>query len=770
LILASSALAIYAAPANVAGGQPIDIPDDLPIHAAGLMGDHPLRPYGRGFPGTIRNRLSIDQIRAAVRQRGDQIVADLSQVARTLDGQRLDPHRIYGSVVCGPYPFEAAEAAFAYPRFRRERPIDSGIGHVDVGYFLSETTNSENWTDSGQVAIRLKLFHEQSGQDLDLGVYDTFCMFRQVGSGKFELLPSIVEGPMVNLVTSDWVDRCVISLVTSRPVVARVTLDDGRYFHSAVRTTRHEIPLTDLRPNQEYTYRVTVGEHTTRPYRLRTAPPPGATGFRFAYGGDSREGAGFGLESHMGCNYLDLHRLASLAYHQDCRFLLQGGDLVNGYTTRPEDYRTQLYGWKHAMMGFLHERPAYPAMGNHECLIYNFDDGSKYGINVDMWPYDSTSSEAIFAQELVLPTNGPRPSNPARPSYRENVYSFQYGCVLCIAVNNNYWISFAADRYGGSPEGYILRDQVDWIKAELDRARDNPTVKYVLVYMQEPMLPNGGHIQDAMWYLGNNNQRAHTWDGTKLVPAGRGIIEVRNELLRALHENPKVVAVLGSDEHGYSKTLIDCNVPLGEPHQDDRNRDGWINFHGQDTTGDGNRDATETASPLHDLRFPVWHLVGGGFGAPFYARQRTPWNQYWTDDQDDDGTFFYYSSQPNVLIFDVTDDGISVTVYNHHGEVIDRIANLAAFGKRRPDAPPNACPPSPPPIDPSSANKSTARGWLGSSREGRDSPLRQLDEIHGFRPNGESGCVGAGSQYLDSADDRFPLTGCQRDCQGPLRG
>jgi hypothetical protein len=321
--------------------------------------------------------------------------------------------------------------------------------------------------------------------------------------------------------------------------------------------------------------------------------------------------------------------------------------------------------------------------------VYSFDDGSEFGIRVDKWPYDKQSSESIFAQELVLPTNGPQPANPARPSYRENVYSLQFGCVLCIAVNNNYWISYAADRYGGSPEGYILPEQVAWIKAELDRARDNSTVKYVLVYMQEPMLPNGGHIQDAMWYLGDNNQRAHTWDGTRLVPENQGIIEIRNELLHALHGNPKVVAVLGSDEHGYSKVLIDRDVPLGDPQQDDRNGDGWINYHGRDTDRDGKPDAREAASCLPGLKFPLWHLVGGGFGAPFYARQRTPWNEYWTEEKDDDGRSFYYSSQPNVLIFDVGDNGISVTVFNHYGEVVDQIANLAGFDKDLSDRSPH---------------------------------------------------------------------------------
>ena len=33
-------------------------------------------------------------------------------------------------------------------------------------------------------------------------------------------------------------------------------------------------------------------------------------------------------------------------------------------------------------------------------------------------------------------------------------------------------------------------------------------------------------------------------------------------------------------------------------------------------------------------------------------------------------------TQPNILIFDVGENEISVTVYNHHGEIIDRITDL----------------------------------------------------------------------------------------------
>ncbi len=669
----------HQSPSHAADQIAIPIPDNLPVNAAQVFRDWPHLPYGLGFPGSIRNRLSIEQIRQAVQQGEKGIVVDFSHVTKTLDGKPVSSGDVYGTVVCGPYPFESAETQMSYLRFRRDTRIADGRGVVDAAYFLKQKTNSEDWVDRGQIAIRMKLFHAQEGEDLDLGVYDTRCMFRRDG-GMVRLLPSIVEGPSVNLVTSDDPTRCVIALRTSKSLVVRVTLDDGREFRSSVSSRRHEIEIDGLTADREYRYRVTVGDMTTRDYRLRTAPAKGSVGFRFAYGGDSREGAGFGLESHMGCNFLDLSRFAAFAYREDCRFLLQGGDLVNGYTTRPDDYRTQFYGWKHAVQAFHAERPVYAAMGNHECLVHHFDDGSKYGLRIDRWPYATHSSEVIYGEELVLPTDGPPAADPTRPTYRENVYSFQYGCVKCIAVNNNYWLCDRATQYGGSPEGYIMPDQLGWIQQELSEAEGDATVEYVIVFMQEPMLPNGGHIADAMWYHGDNNVRAGTWNGTELQREPLGIIQVRNELMRAIHASTKVAAVLGSDEHGYSKVKIDGKVPVGDPTRDDVNGDGWINHYGLDVNGDDQPDAVETASPLGDLRRPIWYLVGGGFGAPFYAREPTPWNEYWDDGRNPDNENFLYSSQPNILVFDVTETGIGVTVCNLYGETIDRIVDLMRAG------------------------------------------------------------------------------------------
>jgi len=103
---------------------------------------------------------------------------------------------------------------------------------------------------------------------------------------------------------------------------------------------------------------------------------------------------------------------------------------------------------------FWHTRPVYPAMGNHESLLRIYDDGSNYGIELDRWPYNTDSAEAIFAENFVNPNNGPTPEDPRRPPYSENVFSFTYGDVMIIAFNNNYWFSSNPSEFGGSLKLY----------------------------------------------------------------------------------------------------------------------------------------------------------------------------------------------------------------------------------------------------------------------------------------------------------------------------
>jgi hypothetical protein len=463
---------------------------------------------------------------------------------------------------------------------------------------------------------------------------------------------------------SDEPGSIVISFRTDEDVKAQVVLNDNKLFSDRVPMKRHEIKVTGLIPDKEYNYYVQIDDMKTKVYSFRSAPRPGKGDVCFAYIGDSREGLGGCENTFMGVNRRTLEKISNLAYQKGADFLLVGGDLINGYTSVKEDFVNQLYFWKQTVAGFYHEHPIYTGMGNHEALLKVFDDGSRYGLSLDRWPYDTESSEAVFSEEFIHPGNGPKVEDARRPTYKENVYSFQYGPVKVISFNNNYWVSYGAATYGGCPEGYILEDQLNWIKQELKKADKDKTVKYVVLFAQEPVFPNGGHIEDAMWYNGDNNVRAYVYDAKtkKLKPEKKGIIEVRNELISAISQCSKVAAVLGADEHSYSKVLIDKNVPIGDPKNDDRNNNGKIGDEG------------EEYSPLADLKYPTWYFSAGDAGAPYYAEEKTPWNGYWKA-KPDNGEY-YYSSQEHVLLFKANHKKISLTVYNPYGDVIDEIDDL----------------------------------------------------------------------------------------------
>ena len=410
---------------------------------------------------------------------------------------------------------------------------------------------------------------------------------------------------------------------------------------------------------------------------MHTAPKPGTAAVTFAYLGDSREGVGGGERNFMGLNLETVKYAMRLAYRQGADLLLMAGDLANGYTTSREDFRTQLGAWKQAAGDFWHERPVYVGMGNHESLLRQFENGPQEGLQKDNRPYAEASSEAVFAQEFINPENGPAPADPRRPPYRGNVYAFQYGPVQFIAFNNTYWLNWengsweGVPRFGGCPEGYIMPDQLEWIKGEVAKAQADPSVKYIVLFADEPLFPNGGHVKDSMWYQGDNQVRAYALqENGPLTPAGPGIIEVRNELLRLACENSKVAAVLGSHEHAYHRTLITNQVPVGDPSR-----------AGENDPAKAGTPADKGAT-LPDLRYPTWFITSGGAGAPYYSETPTPWNIFWKERA---GAFqkrgYYFTSQENLAIFRADRKDISLTVYNASGQVIDRIADLMAVKK-----------------------------------------------------------------------------------------
>ncbi|GAB4370229.1 MAG: hypothetical protein Kow0042_12350 [Calditrichia bacterium] len=581
---------------------------------------------------------------------------DTSNLGLVID---LQDTSLFGTLYSGVFYFEYKTSDYLYPYYREAAKLERGKGTIPIRRFIRQNsrTNVNDWSDEGVVAYRLNLWKQDNSGVYPLGFYDSNVRFKLV-EGVFEKRLTLTEGPIVHVVTSDHPEWLIISFETDIPSRGWIEIPGLGNFFSSAEKIRHEIRVSGLQPASEYRYRVwaAAGSDTLRsPYfSFRAAPPKGELPVVFAYAGDGRAGLGGGEREYLGVNQYTLRQIGAAAYRQGARFLLFNGDMVSGYTNSLEDFVLQFKAFKQSLFGFLVGRPIYCSVGNHEALLHTFENPQGQRVAMDRWPYDRFSNEAILAQEFVHPENAPG-AYPGAPTYSENVYAFTYGAVRVIVFNNNYWWTSHRQipEFGGSPEGYILPNQMEWIRDQVRAADEDPRVKYILLMGHEPVFPNGGHVKDAMWHYGNNTVRAYMADaGGNLRPFPQGIIEVRNEFWRIVSSSPKTVAVLGSDEHAYHRTVITDKTPVGVFPRDDLNKNSILD-EGQ-------------FSPDEQFRYPTWFIVSGGAGAPYYVQEKVPWSD-WVK---------FYSSHYNFLIFRAYADRVKLEVYTLTGQLLDAVDDL----------------------------------------------------------------------------------------------
>ena len=325
---------------------------------------------------------------------------------------------------------------------------------------------------------------------------------------------------------------------------------------------KNEIKLGELLPGKSYSYKIKIND-TPIEYSGTFTTDTGKPEFKFAVFCDSRGGYGYG-ESTTGTNFNSVYNLMIRAANKDAAFIVFPGDLIDGYSNNVKKIREQYATWKKAVEPIGGIIPVYEGIGNHEMVTKKIVKNSKnYRFNNDP-PY---STEDIFADEFVNPGNGPE-SKPGSPTFKENVYSFQYGSCTFIMLNNCYNMgSFETENY--YLQGYLQDVQLEWLENELKKARDSDRI---FVFLHLPPFPNGGHIHDSMYYSGKSEK----------------FNKMREKFTRMLSEY-NVDIVFAGHEHNYNRTLINNDV---DP----------------------------------EIKNPYWQIITGGAGAPFYIQdKKTPW-------------------------------------------------------------------------------------------------------------------------------------------------
>ena len=463
-------------------------------------------------------------------------------------------------------------------------------------------------------------------------LYDGIVTFDVTENG-FEVAKTIIEGPFVNLITPN---STTISLETNQSAIAKVTVNGKDYF--STEGTHHEIIIDALKANTEYSYEVTVGSNTQN-YSFKTAHLAGdRKPFTFAYASDSRNGRGGGERNVYGANFYIIKKIMALAKQQNISFMQFSGDLINGYLSNIGQINLQYANWKRAMEPFAHYFPVYVSMGNHEALTRDFKIGNnRYGTSIDRFPFETESAEVIFANNFVNPSNGPTSEDGASydpdrkntdfPPYSENVFYYTFDNTAMIVMNSNYLYTpskFDIPLAGGGLHGYIMDNQLDWVKKTLKKLENDDTIDHIFITEHTPFFPNGGHVHDDMWYNGDNSWRP--WIAG--IPMKKGIIERRDELLDLLvNKSKKVIAILTGDEHNYAVTEIGPETNIYPENYEPKKI---------------------------KLNRTIYQINNGAAGAPYYAQEQTPWSDKATG----------FTTQNAVVFFHVNGNKIDVEVVN----------------------------------------------------------------------------------------------------------
>ena len=613
----------------------------------------------------------------------EHIFEHLPRVAELHEGTALlrftTVRPVSATVHYGGFP---ADQDLALPLFRfrtSAEKMENEQGYeaeLRVDRFSRDTYNMAKGSDLENVVVyRVEILDVEHG---NLHYFESRFRFEAYESAEgrvWALRPCIVEGPFVDLVTTD---SAIISLTADTDCYARVRLGE-RLINSLTEDERprrgrhHEIEIDALDPATDYSYRVEIAGDDDFQMNLsawprrnfQTAPPPGSRApFSFAYMSDSRQCPGGGEMGFGGVNYLIAQQFMVDLYRRGTDLVLFGGDLVNGYTSSRESYLRQLRTWKKAVEPVGSFVPIYEGMGNHEQVgdYFKVERPGQKELTIYTSRAGEESGEALFAAEFVNPQGsvygfGPPPSEDqwpgvgiemaaetaeyglpqeTGPPYDETVYSFNYDNVHFVSVNSNYWhtgvyygsrdqVSAAIELVGGTREGYVMDKQLEWLSRDLDAAQADEAIDWIILFTHEPPFPVGGHLRDAMfWGQSGRGQEGGMNDPT--VPSG-DVIDMRNRFWGMISSYPKTLVVLDGDEHNYSRTYID-----------------------------------KTIHP--DYRYPVWQVTSGGAGAPFYGQD---FSAPWTDQ------VRKFTSVPHYCLLTVDGKDVQMEVWTRSGRLVERV-------------------------------------------------------------------------------------------------
>ena len=186
----------------------------------------------------------------------------LGKAEGTTDGVSIDFGDFEGKITYGLIPYD--QAPHPLPVFRFTRPLEDGKIDINIAEDFTYPYDFVGWSDNGRFTLGYRLANREGELVFDGEI-------SVIGTGPFEIAPTLYEGPYVSIVTAE---SAVIWFETTEPVEAEIEVD-GRTFTSDGEQTHHEIEITGLEPDQTYDYSLTYGEFEQN-YHFETAHEKGS--------------------------------------------------------------------------------------------------------------------------------------------------------------------------------------------------------------------------------------------------------------------------------------------------------------------------------------------------------------------------------------------------------------------------------------------------------------------------------------------------------------
>ncbi len=326
--------------------------------------------------------------------------------------------------------------------------------------------------------------------------------------------------------------------------------------------------------------------------------------FSFGVFGDCRAHYENSDSNLYGVNYSVMKDVIKGFYVSGVDFVMGVGDYATLITNSPLDFVGEINSYRKVVSFLSSYIPFFEGRGDHEIFGYVRTKGKFMVI-----PYDlPLRPENILPFYLRNPENGPIHHRKNFPPLKGTVYSFTWGNSMFISLDTVYGIAHGVvDPSKYNINGTICDEEFKWLKNQLEYARKRD-IEHIFIFDHAPPFPNGGHIEDSMYYEGR----------VKMVN------EVRERFLKLLSDY-KVDILFCGHEHNYSRTLVNSKI--------DKN-----------------------------VKNSFYQIISGGAGAPTYPIDPfTPWHK----------NVKCASTQKHFIVVRVHGKTVTVNVLNRNFEIID---------------------------------------------------------------------------------------------------